>query len=111
MISGLGLHDLEYSRSDPGHHFNPAGKLRQSVRQVDVYSTGLVWYMSLDPGRTLEDLEEFKSGIVPDNFGTPSMRLLLIDMTSDDIEARPEAIQVVQRCREIKDELRRLFVR
>ena len=48
--------------------------------------------MSLDPGRTLEDLEEFKSGIVPDNFGTPSMRLLLIDMTSDDIEAACAAV-------------------
>jgi hypothetical protein len=62
--------------------------------------------MMLDPKRTIQDLADFKSGKFMTHFGTPGLKQLLKDLTTEDIEARPEAAEIFIRSFAIIDEIR-----
>ena len=58
---------------------------------------GQMLFMLLDPRRTQQDLELFKAGVLIPSFICPEIRQLVMDMTTEDIEARFEAIDVETR--------------
>jgi hypothetical protein len=74
--------------------------------QVDIHSLGQILFMMLDPKRTRQDLADFKSGKLLTHFGTPGLKQLLNDLTTEDIEARPEAAEIIIRSYAIIDEIR-----
>ena len=58
---------------------------------------GQFFFLILDPRRTQQDLELFKAGVLIPSFIRPEIGQLVMDMTTEDIEARLEAIDVETR--------------
>ena len=58
---------------------------------------GQMFFMLLDPRRTQQDLERFRAGILIPSFICPEVGQLVMDMMTEDIEARLEAIDVETR--------------
>ena len=58
---------------------------------------GQMLFMLLDPRRAQQDLQLFKAGVLIPSFICPEIRQLVMDMTTEDIEARLEAIEAKTR--------------
>ena len=58
---------------------------------------GQMLFMLLDPRRAQQDLQLFKAEVLIPSFICPEIGQLVMDMTTEDIEARLEAIDVETR--------------
>ena len=77
-----------------------------TLQQVDIYALGRILFEFLYPEGTQQDLDLFKVGILNPSFIGHAVRQLIMDTTTEDIEARLEASEVVARVDSILPSLR-----
>jgi hypothetical protein len=73
--------------------------------QADTYSLGLVFFFIMKPGRSIEELSDFKNGNTPTTFGTNDMKKMLEGMTTSDISARINLKEVILTSKQIRTDL------